>query len=239
VATKSTIKFSARRLTASLLPWLILAIFAWVVYAGAKSVPVKWLDTHLQSLTRWPSQGNSTDLSGQLQLSAQQRSQTLDAAQKLLPGHWQGARIIGQISSTRHLLLLDLGTNTGIKRGQAVVVSGHLAGVIWQVTPTQSTVMLLGDPDFSVAAMVVGGKTDGLVETQNGGLVLDHVLDDPDIQNKSLMTSGQGEIVPAGLPVGKITSQISKSLNNESTWGVDYPGVNGQIWAGVYTGNNK
>lgn len=235
MATKSTLKLSARQFLFGLLPWLALALFAWVVYAGASSSPVVWLNRNLQNLTRWPSQDSEVNID-QTGLSNYQRHEAVDKAQKLLSGHWRAARITGQVSSSRHLLLLNLGSDNGVKLGQSVVVNGNFVGVIWQVSVSKSTAILFGDPDFSVAAVAVGSKSDGLVETKNGGLVFDHVLNHPNIQDKELMTSGQGAVVPAGLPIGRVTDQISTSPNDESTWGVEYPGASGQIWAAVLGG---
>ena len=58
------------------------------------------------------------------------------------------------LDPTRQRLILDAGSNSGVRVGQTVIDAGGLMGQVIALTPTTATVLLLTDPDHSVPVMV-------------------------------------------------------------------------------------
>lgn len=88
-----------------------------------------------------------------------------------------------------------------------VIVPDGLVGRVVRVRPGASIVQLLNDPASSVGAMVQRTRTIGLVEGEPGGAVRFKFMarDGAGLASGDLIvTSGQGNVFPKGLPVGRI-----------------------------------
>lgn len=209
--------------------WAALLIFVIVVYLGASSSMVAGLQQKLQNLTAWPKNGTLTkqDTNSAKLQNLQNQLDDLSQSSKLTDG-WLNARIVGRINNSRQMLLINKGKLEGINQQMSVVANGFLVGRVWHVEPHKSTILLVGDPDLSVAVVVPKTGNDGLLEAKSGGVVFDHVLKSKvNLSNQPLVTSGEGNLAPAGLPIGKITNKISQDSLGENTWGADYPSISG------------
>ncbi|OGX38184.1 MAG: rod shape-determining protein MreC [Omnitrophica WOR_2 bacterium RIFCSPHIGHO2_02_FULL_50_17] len=81
------------------------------------------------------------------------------------------AHVIGRDPSLwNSALIIDKGTDDGITQGMAVVNALGVVGKIAETSPETSKVILLTDPQFSVAAVVGGSREVGLV---SGSLQMD------------------------------------------------------------------
>lgn len=113
------------------------------------------------------------------------------------------------LDPTRQRLMLNAGTASGVRRGQAVIDAGGLVGQVIEATPTTATVLLLTDPDHAVPVAVARtgvrliiygtGRSDWL-ELRNVPLSSDVRPGDV------LITSGLGGRFPPGFPVGTIAT---------------------------------
>lgn len=113
------------------------------------------------------------------------------------------------LDPTRQRLMLNAGTASGVRRGQAVIDAGGLVGQVIEATPTTATVLLLTDPDHAVPVAVARtgvrliiygtGRTD-VLELRNVPLSSDVRPGDV------LITSGLGGRFPPGFPVGTIAT---------------------------------
>lgn len=128
-----------------------------------------------------------------------------------------GAHVIGRPTDSRQLsLLIDRGTNSGLKKGDAVIAAGGLVGQIVEVTPWNARVRLILDPESGVAALVQRTRANGIVNGQlTGGLELDFVdKKTPPVVGDVIVTSGLGGIYPKGIVIGEVTgvSAVSSDL---------------------------
>ena len=113
------------------------------------------------------------------------------------------------LDPTRQRLMLNAGTRSGVRPGQAVIDAGGLVGQVIEATPTTAVVLLLTDPDHAVPVAVARtgvrliaygtGRSD-MLELRNVPLSSDVRAGDV------LITSGLGGRFPAGFPVGTIDS---------------------------------
>ncbi len=113
------------------------------------------------------------------------------------------------LDPSRQRLMLDGGSQDGVRLGQPVIDAGGLVGQIIAVTPTTSTVLLLTDPAHAVPVEVARSGV-RLIAYGNGRsdqLTLANVPLSSDIKvGDSLVTSGLGKRFPAGFAVGTITA---------------------------------
>lgn len=111
------------------------------------------------------------------------------------------------LDPTRQRLLLDAGSNSGVRVGQAVIDAGGLMGQVIATTPTTASVLLLTDPDHAVPVMVARSGV-RLVVYGSGRSDLLHLADVPlsaDVRKgDELLTSGLGNRFPPGFAVGRV-----------------------------------
>jgi rod shape-determining protein MreC len=104
-------------------------------------------------------------------------------------------------------LTVNRGTSEGVATQTPVIVPDGLVGRVVRVRPGASVVQLLNDPASTVGAMVQRTRTAGLVEGDPGGAVrFKYMARDGAgiVVGDILVTSGQGNVFPKGLPVGRV-----------------------------------
>lgn len=111
---------------------------------------------------------------------------------------------------------LDRGRTSGIQSGQAVITHRGLLGQVFEVSPTSSQVRALTDSrddHGGVGAMVQRSRVAGICMGQGSDLLtLTYLPKDADIKPGDIVvTSGQGEVVPKGLPIGRVVSVKTES----------------------------
>lgn len=104
-------------------------------------------------------------------------------------------------------LIIDKGENHGISKNMAVVTSVGLAGKIQTVRDDYSEVLLLNDPNFSVAVRLNKSRQEGIVSgTGRGYCLLKYMPPEVHIEKDELViTSGLDGIFPSGIPVGVVS----------------------------------
>jgi rod shape-determining protein MreC len=114
-------------------------------------------------------------------------------------------------------LQLDLGARDGVRTNQPVLTSDGLVGRIQSVSPTRSQVILLGDPDLRVAAIVETNHETGIITAgtslpqEQGMIDLDLLSgNSPVSPGQSVVTWGAGGVFPAGIPIGRIVDTRPK-----------------------------
>jgi len=120
------------------------------------------------------------------------------------------ARVISvSPSNFEWTLTIDAGELAGVERGMAVVNGDGLVGRVLSTTATASRVLLLVDPNFSVAARTLGDASIGVID----GRGIESLRFDP-LDPRAAAREGDevvtatfpGSAIPAGIPVGRITS---------------------------------
>lgn len=111
-------------------------------------------------------------------------------------------------------LIIDKGTNAGLKKGLSVMGSGGLIGRITQVNTTNAKVELLSDNSqvsdrFAIRVQNSAGETvDGIITSFNQSknlIVMGQITSNVSVKKGDLVTtSGLGGVTPSGLYVGKV-----------------------------------
>lgn len=102
-------------------------------------------------------------------------------------------------------VMIDKGSDDGVREGMPVVVADGVAGRVIRVVAHQARVLLLTDASSAVSALVQRTRSRGICRGQGDGLSFDFALREKDIEVGDLViTSGTGGVFPKGLPVGKV-----------------------------------
>lgn len=118
------------------------------------------------------------------------------------------ARVIAEdASSWFRTVVIDKGSEDGVREGLPVVVAEGVVGRSLQVARYQSRVLLLTDASSAVAVLVQSSRSRGICRGEGDLLTLDYALRRSEIDTGDrIVTSGTGGIFPKGLTVGKVSS---------------------------------
>jgi rod shape-determining protein MreC len=119
------------------------------------------------------------------------------------------ARVIGRDTSPfLRYLLLDQGSDAGVKRGMPVVSENGLVGRISEVSASASKVQLIIDPQSAINARVQETRAEGvLIGQPTGELTLTYLPQDSVVKAGDLVvTSGLGGGFPANILAGRVVS---------------------------------
>jgi rod shape-determining protein MreC len=108
----------------------------------------------------------------------------------------------------RQRIVLDAGSDSGVRIGQALIDSGGVLGQVIEVSAHRATALLLTDVDHAVPVQVArsGLRTIAYGKGRTDQLELPNIPQSGDIQlGDLLVTSGIGGGFPAGFPVGTVT----------------------------------
>ena len=141
-----------------------------------------------------------------------------DVAIPVLP-----AQVIAEdASSWFRTVVIDKGSEDGLREGLPVVVAEGVVGRTLQVASYQSRVLLLTDASSAVAVLVQSTRTRGICRGEGDQLTLDYALRREEIRaGDRVVTSGTGGIFPKGLPVGKVSSSYQAPYGLFQTVKVD------------------
>lgn len=118
------------------------------------------------------------------------------------------ARVAGyNPDNIRRSLTIDIGRNSGITKGMAVVSNGALVGSVDEVNDFSAKVFLLSDVDFRIRALGQDARANGIVAGQIGsGYSMDKIAQGDKIsRGETVITAGSGA-VPKGLIIGTVES---------------------------------
>ena len=107
-------------------------------------------------------------------------------------------------------VLIDRGSQDGIRENCVVLTPEGLVGKIYSASLTRSQVVLVGDPNCKVAALVENEVRDGGVVGPGGPFdgsfaSMKHLSRNANLKpGQNVVTSGPGVIFPKGIPIGKI-----------------------------------
>ena len=108
---------------------------------------------------------------------------------------------------------VDAGTRDGIRRDMTVLNGDGLVGRVTSVGPTTSTVLLISDPQFTVAARVAYSRETGWYDGagfEPGNLTLIDPQAAVEVGNNILtLGSEDGRPFVAGVPIGRVTEVIA------------------------------
>jgi rod shape-determining protein MreC len=112
---------------------------------------------------------------------------------------------------------IDLGARDGLRANLPVLTADGLVGRIQSVAETRSQVILLGDPELRVAAIVETNNETGIINAgsslpQEQGMIDMDFLSGASLASpgQSVVTWGAGGVFPGGIPIGKIVDTRQK-----------------------------
>jgi rod shape-determining protein MreC len=129
------------------------------------------------------------------------------------------ADLVGAEPNRRHFsVLINKGSDEGIRRNMPVVNMHGLVGKTVDVSPHTSVVQLMIDPSFRVSALDQRSRVYGIIRPGSGfSLTLDNVPLTEDIEvGDGVISSGLGGIFPAGIKIGTVIAvETQKTLSRE------------------------
>jgi rod shape-determining protein MreC len=130
-----------------------------------------------------------------------------------------GADVIGSaVSNFEWSVEIDKGSRDHIRVDMPVMSAQGLVGRVIQVTPFGSKVLLVADPDSSVAARLVGSQETGMLTGQGRNDLQMSLIDQSTevAKGEGVMTSGySGGLFPPGIPIGQVSSVATDAATGE------------------------
>ena len=116
-------------------------------------------------------------------------------------------------------ILIDRGSNDGIRVGMAVVSPNFLVGEVTEVDENRSRVLLMIDAGFQTGARLQMSRGTGIVYGlwQAGGRAeMRHIPIDTEVNpDEVIVTSGRSFMIPEGLIIGRILEIHRNELGSE------------------------
>ena len=124
-----------------------------------------------------------------------------------------GASVIGRDPSPfLNYIIINRGSDDGLKRGMPVVTQNGLAGRVVQVTASGARVSLITDPARSINVRIEPSRSAAILSGSiTGDLTLEQIPQDVDVNPGNLiLTSGLGGNYPPNIIIGQVTSVKSR-----------------------------
>ena len=136
-------------------------------------------------------------------------SALVDFARASPESTYKAATVIGRDPSPfLRYVILNVGSNDGIRRGMPIVTERGLVGRVDAVTADATRVQLITDPASAVNVSLQNSKTEALlVGSITGDISLDMISQDVTVQpGDVVLTSGLGGGYPPNILVGQVVS---------------------------------
>ena len=143
------------------------------------------------------------------ELSSAQRAESLAGFQAHNPSKMIGARVIAATPGTgTRSVLIDRGSQSGVRRGMAVVTPDGIVGTVIAAFPFASQVRSVTDPGFAAGVESQKNHVHGVLKgLGTSSTRVDYVATGQKVENGEMFfTDGEDRIFPKGLPVGRVTS---------------------------------
>ncbi|MFH1354778.1 MAG: rod shape-determining protein MreC [Candidatus Omnitrophota bacterium] len=123
-------------------------------------------------------------------------------------------------------VVIDRGSNHGIKPGMSAITYLGLAGRVVETTGTTSKILLINDPNIGVSTLVQRSRQEGLISgTLGNRLILRYLGKSPDIKlNDQIITSGLNQTYPKGILIGSVID-IREDFSATSIYAIVEPAV--------------
>ena len=125
------------------------------------------------------------------------------------------ARVIGRSNAPfLQTMILDAGNAQGIKPGQAVIDARGMIGRIYLTGHRTSWVILLTDLNSRIPVTIAPGNVQAIMAGDNTGApMLDQLSHTATLKaGDQVVTSGDGGLLPPGLPVGTVVSDRQAAI---------------------------
>lgn len=147
------------------------------------------------------------------------------------------ARVVGRSADNWwQQVILNRGSNAGIKEGFIVKTYGGLVGLVETVTPNTSRVLLISDLKSQVGVKINRTSSQGILRGDSSAeAVLEFYEKVPNVQVDDLVsTSPYSQKFPAGVPVGRVKSlDLQQSVASVAKVEL-FPPIPSLDWVAVY-----
>lgn len=111
-------------------------------------------------------------------------------------------------SADAQAIYLDRGSRQGLRRNMAVITPKGLVGKLGDVLPNSAQVMLITDPQSGVGVLIGTQQIHAILRGLGAGRIeAERVLkDEPVKAGEAVVTSGEDQVYPKGIPVGTVIS---------------------------------
>lgn len=133
----------------------------------------------------------------------------LNVARERPDSNYAAAMVIGRDTNPfMRYVIIDQGSDSGLRRGMPVITAEGLVGRIDAVTANAARVQLLTDPDSAVNVRLQDTQVDGmLVGSVTGDVTLEMVSQEAELRSgEIILTSGLGGTYPSNILVGQVAS---------------------------------
>jgi len=140
---------------------------------------------------------------------AQLLSTLVDYERRHVDNQYIAASVIARdISPFMHYVIIDRGSDDGLRKGMPVITQQGLVGNITAVTAGAARVQLINDPGSSINVILQQSEVEGVVNGQiTGEIKLDMVSKSATIQPGELvLTSGLGGKYPENIVIGQVVT---------------------------------
>ena len=137
----------------------------------------------------------------------------LDFARAHPEHQYLGATVIGRdISPFLHYVIINRGSDDGLRRGMPIVTQNGLAGRVSQVTAKSARIQLITDPSVKVNVRIQPSRSEAILTGSiNGEVSLEQIPQNAKVNPGNLiLTSGLGGNYPPNIIVGQVTSVKSQ-----------------------------
>ncbi len=135
-------------------------------------------------------------------------SALLDFARTHSENEYITAAVIGRdISPFLHYVIINRGSDDGLRRGMPIVSSQGLVGRVAAVTADGARVQLITDPDTAINVRIQPSGAEGLLQGSiTGDITVEAIPQDANIQTGDLvLTSGLGGNFPPDMLIGQVS----------------------------------
>jgi rod shape-determining protein MreC len=135
-------------------------------------------------------------------------SALLDFSRTQPENRYLAAQVIGRDPSPfLHYVIINRGSDDGLRRGMPVVSSKGLVGRIAAVMPVAARVQLINDPNSRINVRLQPSQAEGLlIGSLTGEISLDMIPLDAKVEvGDIILTSGLGGNYPANILIGQVT----------------------------------
>jgi rod shape-determining protein MreC len=147
---------------------------------------------------------------------AQLLSTLVDYERRHVENRYIAAAVIARdISPFMHYVIIDRGSDDGLRKGMPVITQQGLVGNIAAVTSGAARVQLINDPGSSINVVLQQSGVEGVVNGQiTGEIELDMVSKNATIQpGELIVTSGLGGKYPANIVIGQVVTIRSEAYS--------------------------
>jgi rod shape-determining protein MreC len=138
---------------------------------------------------------------------AQLLSTLVDYERRHVDNQYTAASVIARdVSPFMHYVIIDRGSDDGLRKGMPVITQQGLVGTIAAVTAGAARVQLINDPGSSINVVLQQSGEEAVLNGQiTGELELDMISQNATVQPGELvMTSGLGGNYPSNIVVGQV-----------------------------------